>query len=85
MKNTETQQTAVEQIINKIDEMQKRYIDYGKQNKSLKKQVDAVLTATTLLKMDCIDIKEIEHKQIQKLKDEISDLENQILEMGERD
>jgi hypothetical protein len=62
--NDETQQTAVEQIINKIDEMQKRYIDYGKQNKSLKKQVDAVLTATTLLKMDCIDIKEIEHNQM---------------------
>jgi len=82
--SNETEQTAVQQIINKIDEMQKRYIDYGKQNKSLQRQVDAVLTATTLLRMDCIDIKEIEHKQIRKLKDEISDLENHILEIGEQ-
>ena len=57
-------QTAVEWLIEEIDKMQKIYIDLNKEDKSLGKGVDAILTATTLLKMKCIHAKEIEKEQI---------------------
>ena len=44
--------------------LQKIYIDLNKEDKSLKKGVDAILTATTLLKMKCIHAKEMEKEQI---------------------
>lgn len=53
-------QTAVEWLIEEIDEMQKIYIDLNKKGKSLK----MILTATTLLKMKCIHAKEMEKKNI---------------------
>lgn len=56
-------QTAVELIIEEIGQQQKRYIDLAKKNKSLKKGVDAILTATTLLKMKCEKAKELEKQQ----------------------
>lgn len=56
--------TAVELVINEIDQQQKRYIDLAKKNKSIKKEVDAILTATTLLKMKCEQAKEMEKQQI---------------------
>jgi len=57
-------QTAVEWIIEEINQQQKRYIDLAKKDKSFKKEVDAILTATTLLKMKCNQAKEIERQQI---------------------
>jgi hypothetical protein len=57
-------QTAVEWLVKVIDEQQKSYIDLSKKDKSLKKGVDAILTATTLLKMKCNQAKEIEKQQI---------------------
>jgi hypothetical protein len=56
-------QTAVEWLENEIICQQKIYIDLAKKNKSLKKQVDAILTATTLLKMKCEQAKEMEKEQ----------------------
>ena len=56
--------TAVEWLIKVIDEQQKSYIDLAKKDKSLKKGVDAILTATTLLKMKCNQAKEMEKQQI---------------------
>lgn len=57
--------TAVEWVINEIDQQQKRYIDLAKKYKSIKKEVDAILTATTLLKMKCEQAKELEKEQIE--------------------
>jgi RNA-binding protein YhbY len=57
-------QTAVEWLIKVIDEQQKSYIDLAKKDKSLKKGVDAILTATTLLKIKCYQAKEMEKQQI---------------------
>jgi len=57
-------QTAVEWLVKVIDEQQKSYIDLSKKDKSLKKGVDAILTATTLLKMKCNQAKEMEKQQI---------------------
>lgn len=56
--------TAVEWIIEEINQQQKRYIDLAKKDKSFKKEVDAILTATTLLKMKCDQAKEMEKDQI---------------------
>ena len=57
-------QTAVEWLIEEIDKMQKIYIDLNKEDKSLGKGVNAILTATSLLKMKCIHAKEMEKEQI---------------------
>jgi hypothetical protein len=59
-----SKQTAVDWLIEEINQMQKIYIDLNKKDKSLKKGVDAILTATTLLKMKCITAKEMEKEQI---------------------
>jgi RNA-binding protein YhbY len=56
--------TAVELVIKEIDQQQKRYIDLAKKDKSIKKEVDAILTATTLLKMKCEQALEMEKQQI---------------------
>ena len=55
--------TAVEWIIEEINQQQKRYIDLAKKDKSLKKEVDAILTATTLLKMKFDQAKEMDKQQ----------------------
>jgi len=57
-------QTAVEWLEEQIICQQNIYIDLAKKNKSLKKQVDAILTATTLLKMKCEKAKEMEEKNL---------------------
>jgi hypothetical protein len=56
--------TAVEWVIGEIEQMEKILDNLIKNDVSLKKDVDAVLTATTLLKMKCILAKEIEKEQI---------------------
>jgi hypothetical protein len=58
-------QTAVDWIIEEINQQQKRYIDLAKKDKSLKKEVDAILTSTTLLKIKCEQAKEMEKEQIE--------------------
>jgi hypothetical protein len=58
--------TAVEWLIKEIEQMQKIYIDLNKKDKSLKKGVDAILTATTLLKIKCITAKAMEKDQIKE-------------------
>lgn len=55
--------TAVEWLEVQIKEQQKSYIDLAKKDKSFKKSVDAILTATTLLLMKCNKAKEIEKEQ----------------------
>jgi len=57
-------QTAVEWLEEQIICQQNIYIDLGKKNKTLKKQVDAILTATTLLKMKCEQAKEMEKENV---------------------
>jgi hypothetical protein len=59
-----SKQTAVEWLVDEIDQMQKICDNLTKKDISLKKDVDAVLTATTLLKMKCIIAKEMEKDQI---------------------
>jgi hypothetical protein len=56
--------TAVEWVIGEIEQMEKILDNLIKNDVSLKKDVDAVLTATTLLKMKCILAKEMEKEQI---------------------
>jgi len=56
--------TAVEWIIEEINQQQKNYIDLAKKDKSLKNGVHAILTATTILKMKCEQAKEIEEQQM---------------------
>lgn len=61
------EQTAVEWLEVQIKEQQKNYIDLAKKNKSLKKNVDAILTATTLLLMKCEQAKEMEKQQAERM------------------
>jgi hypothetical protein len=65
-------QTAVEWLEEQIICQQNIYIDLAKKNKLLKKQVDAILTATTLLKMKCKQAKEMEKQQIIDAYDKVS-------------
>jgi len=67
-------QTAVEWLQNEIVCQQNIYIDLAKKNKSLKKQVDAILTATTLLKMKCEQAKEMEKEQQGYSEEEVIEL-----------
>lgn len=57
-------QTAVGLLEQEITQQQKRYISLAEKNKKFKKQVDAILTATTLLKIKCQQLKEMEKQQI---------------------
>lgn len=56
--------TVIQQMIEEIDNQQKRYIDLAKKDKKLSKGVDAILTATTLLKMKAKELLEAEKEQI---------------------
>ena len=56
--------TAMQQMIEEIDNQQKRYIELVKNDKKLSKGVDAILTATTLLKMKAKEFLEAEKEQI---------------------
>jgi hypothetical protein len=58
--------TAVEWLEQEIDKQQKSYIDLAKKDKSLKIGVDAILTATTLLKLKCNQAKEMESEKNKK-------------------
>jgi len=58
------QLTAVEWLEKEIISQQLRYIELSKKDKSKRKEVDAILTATTLLKMKCEQAKEMEREQI---------------------
>ena len=54
--------------LNLIDSQQRNYIELAKKDKSKKKQVDAILTATTLLKMDL--------QKLPQPKEDLKDLAN---------
>lgn len=56
--------TAMQQLIEEIDNQQKRYIDLAKKDKKLSKGVDAILTATTLLKIKGQELIEVEKNQL---------------------
>lgn len=58
--------TSLTQLIEEIDNQQKRHIDLAKKDKKLSKGVDAILTATTLLKMKAKELLKAEKEQIQK-------------------
>ena len=71
--------TAVEWIIEEINQQQKKYIDLAKKDKSLKKGVDSILTATTLLKMKCERAKEIEKQQQGYSEEEVELIANEMV------
>jgi hypothetical protein len=58
------QMTAVEWLVEQIENQQKFYIELAKKDKTKRKEVDAILTATTLFKMKCGKAKEMEKQQI---------------------
>jgi hypothetical protein len=58
--------TAVEWLVDEIKIQQQMYIDLAKKNKSLKKEVDAILTASTLIIMKSEQAKEMEARQNEK-------------------
>jgi hypothetical protein len=58
--------TAVEWLVDEIKIQQQMYIDLAKKNKSLKKEVDAILTASTLIIMKSEQAKEMENEQHKK-------------------
>jgi hypothetical protein len=74
LKTNKMKQSAVEWIIEEINQQQKRYIDLAKKDKSFKKEVDAILTATTLLKMKCDQAKEMEKQQQGYSEEEVLEL-----------
>jgi uncharacterized protein (UPF0335 family) len=57
-------QTAVEWLIEQIVNQQKFYIELSKKDKTKRKEIDAILTATTILSMKCGKAKEMEKQQI---------------------
>jgi hypothetical protein len=67
------QKSAVEWLVEQIENQQKFYIDLAKKDKTKRKEVDAILTATTLFKMKCGKAKEMEKQKKQKY--------NEMLEM----
>jgi len=56
--------TALQELINQIEASQNRYIDLAKADKRHKKGVDAILTATTLIKIKAFALLEKEKQQI---------------------
>ena len=54
--------TAVEWLVDEIKIQQQMYIDLAKKNKSLKKEVDAILTASTLIIMKSEQAKAMEEQ-----------------------
>lgn len=56
--------TAMQELIEEIEQSQKRFIDLAKADKKMKKGVDAILTATTLIKMKAKSLLEKEKQQI---------------------
>jgi hypothetical protein len=58
------QKSAVEWLVEQIENQQKFYIDLAKKDKTKRKEVDAILTATTLFKMKCGKAKEMEKQQM---------------------
>ena len=66
-------QTSIEWLVEQIENQQKFYIDLAKKDKTKRKEVDAILTATTLFKMKCGKAKEMEKQKQQRY--------NEMLEM----
>lgn len=58
--------TAISQMISVIQNMQKTYIEQakGSKDKSVKVRLDAILTATTILKINADSLLELERQQI---------------------
>lgn len=56
--------------LNLIDSQQRNYIELAKKDKSKKKQVDAILTSTTLLKMEL--------QKLPQTKEDLKDLANEF-------
>jgi hypothetical protein len=70
--------SAVEWLVEQIENQQKFYIDLAKKDKTKRKEVDVILTATTLFKMKCGKAKEIENQKQQKY-NEMLEMLNKIL------
>jgi len=56
--------TAMQELIDNIESSQQRYVDLAKSDKKLKKGVDAILTATTIIKIKAKLLLEKEKQQI---------------------
>jgi len=69
---------AVEWLVDEIKIQQQMYIDLAKKNKSLKKEVDAILTASTLIIMKSEQAKEMEKEQMKNGCDEIFERAKEI-------
>lgn len=74
-----SKQTSIEWLIEEINQQQERYINAAKKDKSLKKGVDAILTATTVLKMKCEQAKEMEKQQIIDAYEDVSTKNGEFL------
>jgi hypothetical protein len=72
------QKSAVEWLVEQIENQQKFYIDLAKKDKTKRKEVDAILTATTLFKMKCGKAKEMENQKQQKYKEMLEMLKSII-------
>jgi len=59
-------QTAMLQLLEAIENQEKRYIQLAKTNKKLKSGVDAILTSTTFLKMKAKELMENEKTEMSR-------------------
>jgi hypothetical protein len=71
--------SAVEWLVEQIENQQKFYIDLAKKDKTKRKEVDAILTATTLFKMKCGKAKEMENQKQQKYNEMLEMLKSCVL------
>ena len=58
--------TPLNELILQIEEQQQRFIDLSKADKKMKKGVDAILTATTILKMKAKNLLEKEKSEMSR-------------------
>jgi isopentenyldiphosphate isomerase len=66
--------SAVEWLVEQIENQQKFYIDLAKKDKTKRKEVDAILTATTLFKMKCGKAKEMENQKYNEMLEMLKEL-----------
>jgi hypothetical protein len=64
MENNNKSITSIDWLVEQIENQQKFYIELAKKDKTKRKEVDAILTATTLLRMKCGKAKEMHEQEI---------------------
>jgi hypothetical protein len=64
MENNNKSITSIDWLVEQIENQQKFYIELAKKDKTKRKEVDAILTATTLLRMKCGKAEEMHEQEI---------------------